>query len=593
MTQSIVTEVSTLGEQKPMTQKHWIRGDRQRTEFADAATVVVTDLKLRQGLLTIPALKQFQRLPRPGAQLGDGKTPLAQFLAIRDAKAERLGREAVGGVNADKLKVVRPARPAAGDPASEWTVWLDPATALPVKIVSTGTIFAGEKEVPVESVFTDFAWNEKFADGLFRLDPPAGYVEGAPGHKASPEKTHPVGLVAAMEKAAAAKSVRVGQTVLDVKTGLPGHVTQTWVRDGAYRQEARQGPEGERITTVVDPATRTRLLLYKHIETRADTAQVDRLTDAEVDELRANARDVCQPVTLAALRGERRAALVVLPLPDEVLNGRKHRVYQVDLLDKPAGRERVWVDAETDLPSREVFLSDTDTWVTVFSDWGAAFDDKLFRTAVPAGYKRLGGDPSPEKTRPVSLKRAAELVAAASCLVVRRTQRQDEFRTFRTTVAVRGRWVRSDVHNPGGDDAPDPKRVPLLETDLGDVGAGWRMSIDHEQRTVWAGPSLDWAAVESRPNVRFAADWREDAAAVGLPDEQYNGRPAKVFRRGEQTVYLDAASGLPVFVVEVRVDGVVNVWDRFEWPAALDDARFRAEPPAGYTVQSFTPPAKK
>ena len=93
-----------------------------------------------------------------------------------------------------------------------------------------------------------------------------------------------------------------------------------------------------------------------------------------------------------------------------------------------------------------------------------------------------------------------------------------------------------------------------------------------------------------RPNVRFAAAWADDAAAVALPDDSVDGRPAKVFRLGAETVYLDAKTGLPLLVLEVRTQGVIDIWDRFGWPADLDEGKFRPAVPAGYKADGFTPP---
>ena len=463
------TVVQTLGDQKPMTQKFWVRGDQVRGEFADAATVIVTDVKQRKGLLTIPALKQYQRLPRPGAQIevGDGRTPLDQFLAIRDAKAERLGQEQVGGVLADKLKVERPA--ANGYHASTWTVWLDPATTLPVKIVSAGTAVTGDKTVPAESVFTDFAWNEKFADSLFTLDPPDGYADGAMAARPVREKSHPVRLLVALDNQEKVKSFRavIKTTLVDPPAGMPAMPEQRM-----FQQGGRVRIEAGDTVSVGDAG---RVVLFDHKAKTAKTATVAGVMKSDP------VKGVTDGVRkMLAARGDGTAVAV----PAVEVRGKKRPGFRVDGVCFGPGQTAdvtYYIDEERALPLRWEIAMTGPVKVTAVGEY-LAFDEeldpKLFSLDIPAGYAveelklpapAKGEKPAPPPG-PVSLRRAAGLLSAAPCVVVRHVQRQDPFRTSTRTLAVRGRLVRIDHENSGRLSDADPKTVPVLETDVWEAG---------------------------------------------------------------------------------------------------------------------------
>jgi hypothetical protein len=175
-----------LGTQAEIESKHSLRGHRARIELAGGTTVLVVDTKAREALMTIPPLKVYEKSGpnTPGPRVDDlgGKTAVAALLALRGKKPEYLGREEAGGVRAVKLKVMEDRTKSRQEPI-EWTLWLDPATDLPVKMQKSGTTFAGGKEVPTTTVFERFEWNPKLEDKLFDMTPPAGFKEGLPFRK--------------------------------------------------------------------------------------------------------------------------------------------------------------------------------------------------------------------------------------------------------------------------------------------------------------------------------------------------------------------------------------------------------------------------
>ena len=374
------TIVQTLGDQKPVPQKYWVQGDRMRIEFDKATTVIVTDFKQRKGLVLNPPVKMFHRLPRPGAEIGagDGKSPLDSFLSIRETKAERQGKELVGGVNADKLKVSRPAKPDTGEMASEWTLWLDPATRLPVKMVSAGTAITGDKTVPAETVFTDFAWNEKFPDTLFGLEPPAGYTEGMPGRRASAERTHQVRLLVALDNQEKVKSFRavIRTTIVDPPAGMPALPEQRM-----FFQGDRVRIEAGDTVSVGDAG---RVILFDH---KAKTAQTATVAGVGQSNLGKGVTDGVRKALAA--RGEGTAVAV----PAVEVRGKKRPGFRVDGVSFGPGQTAdvtYYIDEERELPLRWEFAMKGPVKVTAVGEY-LAFDEeldpKLFSLDIPDGYK--------------------------------------------------------------------------------------------------------------------------------------------------------------------------------------------------------------
>ena len=95
------------------------------------------------------------------------------FRRLRDEKDITLaGREPVSGKPADKFTMTS-AGFIGGTGQADVTVWIDPKTNLPVKVVV--------KAANLELRFDDFRFDDKLADGLFSVEVPKGYtVKPAP-----------------------------------------------------------------------------------------------------------------------------------------------------------------------------------------------------------------------------------------------------------------------------------------------------------------------------------------------------------------------------------------------------------------------------
>ena len=64
---------------------------------------------------------------------------------------------------------------------ANYRVWVDPKTALPVRISYERKPTDPTDAAPVKRTFDRFDWNPTFEDGHFSFDVPEGYTEGIPG----------------------------------------------------------------------------------------------------------------------------------------------------------------------------------------------------------------------------------------------------------------------------------------------------------------------------------------------------------------------------------------------------------------------------
>ncbi len=317
---------------------------------------------------------------------------------------------------------------------------------------------------------------------------------------------------------------------------------------------------------------------------------------------------------LADLR--RLRALTARPAGEEQVNGVAAVVFKVagGTWEGKTGDFTLWVDRKTELPVKLAFVSakrrpdrpQTDITYQQF-DWSPTLQDSLFSLDPPAGYTEgiegfVKPRSVPEKTHHVSLKIAAEAVAAAPCMVVTNTQRLLPGRPELTAkMYTRGKQLRMEFLNPGGHGLPDPTAVPAIETLVGAFDGEQTLHLNFAEKT---------AKFEKRQGTRPAtfpdlvAGFRQLKDEDGEPagEEKVGDVTAKMFKLKNAdfigangpdlvtTVWLDVATSLPV---RVRVtDGTMELkFDRFEWPATLADALFSLTPPKGFAVGEFVPPA--
>jgi hypothetical protein len=95
---------------------------------------------------------------------GAGVGLLGRLRQLTEGDAKPVGEKAIGGIQARGYQVTNLGTP--------MTIWIDPATRLPVRFESTDR-FQGKE---VHMTATDFQIDPDFDDALFRTDPPAAYA---------------------------------------------------------------------------------------------------------------------------------------------------------------------------------------------------------------------------------------------------------------------------------------------------------------------------------------------------------------------------------------------------------------------------------
>lgn len=356
--------------------------DRSRTEIGPD-TVIVTDLTAKkQVILDLKAKTATMSAITPA----DGDDPPAglppgvgDFMTkLTDLKGDgvkALPPAMLNGRWCDRYEI-----PASfGGQPSVWTVWVDPALKLPVKLASAPAA-AGQPAVTVTIEFSD--WNAKFDPKLFSLDVPAGYTlieADKPAEDRSPAKGEKyVVLRQAADNAAKATSARIVRKVeRDGKT--------TVVADSYWQGDLSRFEMVGKLVLVRDLKAKQTLGL----DLPAKTAERRALTEEEVKMERKMQTVFNNP--LAIIREKQYA---VRQLPDEKIGDRRMEVFEIAGPPKggwPGGKAvppgRLWIDADTKLPAR-LLDAEMGPGVTLeFSDWNATFDPKLFSLDPPEGYK--------------------------------------------------------------------------------------------------------------------------------------------------------------------------------------------------------------
>ena len=100
----------------------------------------------------------------PQAPLGPATNIAEQMRQLTEGDAKPIGEKVIGEIRARGYLVKKF--------GMEMTVWVDPATRLPIRIDSTDRI--GGKEI--RATTSDFQIDPELDDALFRLDPPKGYT---------------------------------------------------------------------------------------------------------------------------------------------------------------------------------------------------------------------------------------------------------------------------------------------------------------------------------------------------------------------------------------------------------------------------------
>ena len=153
-----------------------------------------------------------------------------------------------------------------------------------------------------------------------------------------------------------------------------------------YQGDAMRGEvDDPGLVVIVNGKEKKGLLLF----TKMKTAQH---LDLEKNAMAAKiATDVAGAMkSLGELKNEK-----VATLPDETLDGRKLKVYElkgVKVKALPGETDiKMWIEPKTLLPARTVLRHEEkgkkSTVTSDFLGWNEELDDKLFAMKVPAGYK--------------------------------------------------------------------------------------------------------------------------------------------------------------------------------------------------------------
>ena len=160
-------------EFQPQVSTHYYQGAKVRIE--EGGQVRVADYAANRGAFFYPGEKYVWRL----TNTRKFDPPLDHFNKFVNARGRKEGADDVGGVRADRYKVVVERKE---DPR-DYRVWVDPRTGWPVKVEATGKVdlkdlFPGQP--PADYTITDdrYGWDVPLDEKLFRLDVPPGWEAG-------------------------------------------------------------------------------------------------------------------------------------------------------------------------------------------------------------------------------------------------------------------------------------------------------------------------------------------------------------------------------------------------------------------------------
>ena len=132
----------------------------------DGGAVSITDGSQGKLLILDPKSKTALLLEGKSspAQLGPAATLTERLRQLTEGDAQPVGEKAIGNIQARGYRVKKL--------GMEMTVWVNPASRLPVRIESTDRIQGKE----IRATSTDFQIDPELDDALFRLDVPPGYT---------------------------------------------------------------------------------------------------------------------------------------------------------------------------------------------------------------------------------------------------------------------------------------------------------------------------------------------------------------------------------------------------------------------------------
>ena len=163
--------MQTPGLKEPVRTTVYIKvPDHFRSETDGGGPIVIVDSAQRKTLMLDPKSKTAMIMedkgPKPagaGADIAAGMAGSMRSLEKADSKPA--GDRTIGRVKTRGFRVML-------SPQQDMTIWVNPATDLPVLVESVG--HAGGMEV--RTTLSDFVLDRVLDDSLFRIEPPEGYT---------------------------------------------------------------------------------------------------------------------------------------------------------------------------------------------------------------------------------------------------------------------------------------------------------------------------------------------------------------------------------------------------------------------------------
>ena len=159
--------------------KYFNRGKQARMELSRGKTVYVFDHAKRKALSYSTYFRVYELYDIP---VESDDTQAMQFVQevkrLLEGAAKKKGTEMVDGVKATVFEIVGGTMYTF---KGDYKVWVDPKTALPVRISYTHKQTDPTDLTPVKRTFDRFNWKPSLEDELYSLVPPKGYTEGIPG----------------------------------------------------------------------------------------------------------------------------------------------------------------------------------------------------------------------------------------------------------------------------------------------------------------------------------------------------------------------------------------------------------------------------
>lgn len=166
-TMTCTARTTTPGQATAMTARMEYLGNKMRSEVPDLF-ISINNPETGQSLILDPKTKTARLVKveviGPHPKLATELDPIGEMRKLAGKKGEPAGEQQIRGVKAKGLRVT--------EDSKEFTVWIDPATDLPVRIDMV-VESAGKK---MSIMFDELAFDVPLDEKRFSLEPPPGYT---------------------------------------------------------------------------------------------------------------------------------------------------------------------------------------------------------------------------------------------------------------------------------------------------------------------------------------------------------------------------------------------------------------------------------